>query len=323
MATQEIEQPEIGTIIKTILLTSAVIVLPGLEWSFMGWSQVFLPLLSFLLLGRFGGHAGKRLLLSSTALALLVYIVMGRLELFLFSAALLFSGYVLFRSAERQDPAPLSGLKTAVCLAGAWLLIMVLLSAGTGTSAYGQLLKTLDRSIVETVEYYRQSDDVSSETMVMLETTLYRMQTLVPMIMPAILGSMILMITWLTMVVGNMFRLKAFDNSAWVSYRYWQLPEKLIWAAILMGILTLLPTDLRAVGINILILLGIIYCFQGLAILVFFMNKWKVPLLLRSFFYVMIIFQSLGTLILLFVGIADIWLDFRKLKSAAETKGNA
>jgi hypothetical protein len=51
-----------------------------------------------------------------------------------------------------------------------------------------------------------------------------------------------------------------------------------------------------------------------MAIAVFFMNKWNVPLLLRSFFYVMIVFQSLGTLILLIFGIADIWFDFRKLK---------
>ncbi len=320
MTTQEIEQPEIGNIIKAILLTSAVIVLPGLEWSFMGWSQIFLPLLAFFLLGRFGGHTGKRLLLSSTAIALLIYIVLARIELFMFSASLLFSGFVLFRSAERHESPPVSGLKASASLAGGWLLIMIVLSVGSEASAYGQLLETLDRSIVETIEYYRQSDTVSSETLVMLENTLYRMQTLVPIIMPAILGSMILMITWLTMVIGNTFRLNVFEKSAWVGYRHWHLPDKLIWVVIIMGIMTLLPTELRVVGVNSLVLLGIVYCFQGLAILVFFMNKWNVPLLLRSFLYVMIIFQSLGTIILLFVGIADIWLDFRKQKSAAENK---
>lgn len=322
MATQDSEQPEIGIIIKTILLTTAVIVLPGLGWSFLGWSQIFLPLLSFLVLGRFGGHTGKRLLLSATILALGVFVALGQVEQFLFSSALLFSGFILFHSAERHESPAFSGLKTAVSLAAGWLLITAVLSAGAEVSLYGQLLKTIDRSIVETVEFYRQSDGVTSESMVMLETTLYRMQLLIPMIMPAILGSMVLMITWLTMVIGNTIRMKRFDSSSWISYRYWQLPEKLIWAVIIMGVLTVLPTGLRIVGINSLILLSIVYCFQGLSILVFFMNKWNVPLLLRSFLYVMIIFQSLGTLILLFAGIADIWLDFRKLKPAA-TDGNA
>jgi len=320
VATQEIEQPEIGIIVKTILLTTALIVLPGLQWSFFGWSQIFLPLLSFFLLGRFGGHTGKRVLLCATTLSLVVYLMLGGIELFLFSFALLFSGVILFRSAERHESPALSGFKTAGSLAGSWFLVVVILSAGSEVSVYDQLLKTLDHSIVEAVEYYRQSASISSENLVMLETSLYRMQLLVPMIMPAVLGSTVLMITWLTMVIGNTIRLKTFDDFAWDSYRNWQLPEKLVWGGIVMAVLTLAPTGLRTVGINCLILLGVIYCFQGLSILVFFMNKWNVPLLFRSFFYVMIIFQSLGTLVLLFVGLADIWLDFRKKKPVTTTK---
>jgi len=103
-------------------------------------------------------------------------------------------------------------------------------------------------------------------------------------------------------------------------FRQWSLPEKLIWAVIAMGACILIPVEpLPKIGINCVLLLIIIYCFQGLSITVFFMNKWKVPILLRSFFYVMIVFQSLGTLVLLFFGIADIWLDFRKLKTHAVT----
>lgn len=320
MTPQQIEHPEIGIIIKTILLATAVIVLPGFQWSFFGWSQIFLPLLSFFLLGRFGGHTGKKVLLCATILSLVVYIMLGGLELFLFSFGLLFSGVIMFRSAERHESPSLSGLKTAGSLAGSWLLAVIMLSAGSEVSIYDQLLKTLDHSIVEAVEYYRQSGSISGENLVLLETSLYRMQLLVPMIMPAVLGSMVLMITWLTMMIGNTIRLKTFDNFAWDSYRNWQLPEKLVWGVIIMGVVALAPSEFRAIGINCLILLGIIYCFQGLSILVFFMNKWNVPLLLRSFFYVMIIFQSLGTLVLLFVGLADIWLDFRRQKPVATTK---
>ncbi len=45
----------------------------------------------------------------------------------------------------------------------------------------------------------------------------------------------------------------------------------------------------------------------------FFLDKWNVPIVFRSFFYVMIVFQSFGTALLLVAGIADIWFDFRKL----------
>jgi len=321
VATQDIEPPEIGRIINIILLSSLVMVLPGIEWSLFGWLHVFLPLLSFFLLSRYGRYTGMRLLLSAVTISLLVSLVVSSLDLFVFSFTLLLSGFVLYQSADRHESPALSGFKTAASLAGGWLIVMTILSAGSELSAYGQLLKTLDQGIIEALEYYRQSDTVSTETLVVLETTLYQMQVLVPMVMPAILGSLILMITWLTMVIGNTLLLKTSGRAVWSSYRSWQLPEKLIWVVIIMAVLALIPTQpLRAVGINSLILLSIIYCFQGLSIVVFFMHKWDVPLLLRSFFYVMIVFQSLGTLVLLFFGIADIWFDFRKLKLATTNK---
>lgn len=316
MATQDIEQPEIGRIINIILLTSLMLVLPGIQWSLFGWLHVFLPLLSFFLLERYGRYTGKRMLLSAVTISLIVSLVLSSFDLFVFSFTLLLSGFVLYRSADRRESPALSGFKTAASLAGGWLIVLTVLSAGSEISAYGQLLRTLDQGIIEALEYYRQSDAVSPETLVVLETTLYQMQVVVPMIMPAILGSLILMITWLTMVLGNILLLKTSGHAVWSGYRSWQLPEKLIWVVIVMAVLALIPTQpLRAVGINSLILLSIIYCFQGLSIVVFFMHKWDVPLLLRSFFYVMIVFQSLGTLVLLFFGIADIWFDFRKQKS--------
>jgi uncharacterized protein YybS (DUF2232 family) len=81
-----------------------------------------------------------------------------------------------------------------------------------------------------------------------------------------------------------------------------------------MGVGTFLPiAGFRTVALNILILLSLIYSFQGLSVAVFYMNKWNVPILMRSFFYVMMIVQTFGTIILLVLGIADVWLDLRKI----------
>jgi uncharacterized protein YybS (DUF2232 family) len=315
VAIQGNEQPDVGKIIRTILLASLVIVLPGLHWSLFGWLHLFLPLLAFYILGMYGGFTGKRLLFTSVAISLLVYLLLKNFDLFVFSIALLLSGYVLFSSVERHDSPAFSGLKGALALSGGWITIFIILSMGSEISSYGQLINSLDDGIGDALDYYRQSGEVSGETLVMLETTLYRMKVLIPLIMPSILGSFILIITWFTMILGNMLLLKTSGNAPWTSCRYWQLPEKLIWVVIGAGILAMLPMQIiRPIGINSLVLLSIVYCFQGISIAVFFMNKWNVPILLRSFFYVMIIFQSLGTIILLILGIADIWFDFRKLK---------
>ncbi len=309
------QQSNIGKICRSILLVSLIIVLPGIQWSLFGWLHIFLPLVALYSLGKHGEYTGKRLLITSIVISLLIYLLLNNFELFIFSVVLLLSGYVLYFSAETHDSPALSGLKSSLALAGGWVAIFTVLSLGSDVSAYGQLIKSLDDGIGDALTYYRQSGDISGDTLVMLEATLYRMKAIIPIIMPAILGSFILFSTWFTMVVGNILLLKTSGKAPWINFRYWQLPEKVIWVVIGAGILALLPIQtFRYIGINLLVLLSIVYCFQGLSIAVFFMNKWKVPLLLRSFFYVMIIFQSVGTLILLFFGIADIWFDFRKLK---------
>lgn len=315
MASQGNEQQNLGRIARIILLVSLVIMLPGVQWSLFGWSHLFLPLLAFYTLGTYGGYTGKRLLLTAVVLSLIVYLLLRNFELFVFSTTLLLCGYVLFISAERQDAPALSGLKSSLALAGGWVAIFTVLSLGSEMSAYAQLMRSLDDGIGEAIDYYRQSNDISGDTLVMLEATLHRMRVIIPMIMPSVLGSFILIITWLTMVLGNMLLLRTSGNAPWVNCRYWKLPEKVIWVVIGAGIFSLLPIEfLRPVAINSLILFSIVYCFQGMSIAIFFMHKWNVPLLLRLFFYIMLVFQSFGTLILLICGIADIWFDFRKLK---------
>ncbi len=315
VASQENKQPKIGGIVRSILFASLIIILPGVQWSLFGWLYIFLPLMALYTLGSYGGFTGKRLLGIAVAISFVAYLLLRNFEFFVFSFALLLSGYVLFLSTERQDTPAVSGLKSSLTLAGSWVVILVALSIGSDVSAYGQFLSSLDEGIAEALNYYRQNNDISAETLVMLETTLRWMRVYIPLIMPSILGSFILVLTWFTMVLGNILLPKTGGTAPWVSYQFWQLPEKIIWLAIGAGLFAILPIQLlRIIGINVLVLLSMIYCFQGMSIAIFFMNKWKVPLLLRSFFYVMIVFQSFGTILLLIFGIGDIWFDFRKLK---------
>ncbi len=308
------DQPGISRILNTILVISLILVLPGINWSYFGWLHMLLPLLSFFLLSRYGFHLGNRLLLTALALAFVVFLVMQRVDFFFFSLSLLPVGYVLVLAANHKDSPAISGLKGALTLTVCWFVAFTGLSIGSEVSFYAQLINTLDTGISEALRYYRTSTSVSSETLMLLESTLLQMKIIVPIIMPAMLGSFILLITWFTMVTGNKLVYKICGKAPWEQYSHWQLPDKLIWIIILFGILALISAyPLRKIGINGLILSAIVYCFQGLSIGVFFMHKWNIPTVFRVFFYVMIIFQSFGTVLLLFLGVADIWFNFRKL----------
>jgi len=315
VASQGYQQPEIRNVLVIVLLASLAIVLPGLQWPLFGWLHLFFPLLVFFLFSRYGSDTGKKLLLTAVVIACIVNLFTGEIVLFLFSSSMLIPGFVLHRSADCGESPSLSGLKGCLALAGGWLIVAVFASVSSEVSVYSQMLYAFDQALSEALEQYRQGADIYAETLIVIEATISQLKAGIPIIMPGIIGSLILFIVWLTMVLGNSLVARTRGVAVWPSFRQWVLPEKLIWAIIVMGAFVLIPVEpLPRIGINCVLLLSVIYCFQGLSITVFFMNKWKVPRLLRSFFYVMIVFQSLGTIVLLFFGIADIWVDFRKLK---------
>lgn len=315
-------QPDIKRIFGNIFIIFAALTLPGVAWSLFGWVHLFLPLMVFVYLTRYGLNVGNRFILAGAGLALLAGILTQSVQLLFFSFSLIPAGYILAKSGIQGETPALSGFKGATTQAICWALLVVGLSAITGESPYASLLETLHSGIDEALAHYRQNETLDPDAMMMLETTLYQMKAVIPIIMPALFISCALFSTWLTMVLGNRLTLRFFKQQIWPSYRQWQLPDKLIWLGIGSALLAFIPLDTgRAVAVNILILLSVIYCFQGFAVCVFFMNKWKVPLLLRSFIYVMIVFQSFGTLILLIAGVSDIWFDFRKLKNPQSISG--
>jgi uncharacterized protein YybS (DUF2232 family) len=108
-------------------------------------------------------------------------------------------------------------------------------------------------------------------------------------------------------------------RAQWLSlstFREWKCPEPLVWAFIACGFVLFVPTAeaVQIVALNILLVIGVCYFIQGLAILAFFFHKNNVPRFLRSATYVLIIFQQMFTVVVAALGLFDLWADFRRLK---------
>jgi uncharacterized protein YybS (DUF2232 family) len=147
------------------------------------------------------------------------------------------------------------------------------------------------------------------------------MKMVLPLIMPSILTGVALLTIWIAMTAGNRIAFVLTGRSPWPQYRFWRLPDRLVWLMIAAALIALIPAGiLKAGGINALIVGGLVYWFQGLAVCTFFLHKWNVPVLLRAFLYVMVVFQSFGTVILFGTGLADVWLDFRKIRKPVDTE---
>jgi uncharacterized protein YybS (DUF2232 family) len=104
----------------------------------------------------------------------------------------------------------------------------------------------------------------------------------------------------------------------WFSLRFlreWKAPELLVWGLIASGfVLFLSGAGLPgAVALNLLLVIGACYFGQGLAVIAYFFNKNNVPRFLRSLTYILIIFQQIFTLLVVGLGLFDLWGDFRRL----------
>jgi len=101
-----------------------------------------------------------------------------------------------------------------------------------------------------------------------------------------------------------------------VSLREWKAPEQLVWALIACGFIPFIPGlgSIRSLAFNLLLVIGAFYFAQGLAVIGFFFAKNKVPRFLRALTYVLIVFQQIFTLVVVGLGLFDLWGDFRRLR---------
>ena len=97
----------------------------------------------------------------------------------------------------------------------------------------------------------------------------------------------------------------------------WKAPEHLVWGAVAGGIAVLSGHELaEQFGLNLLLLLFVIYFFQGMAIISHSLNKRGVSAFLKGAAYILAVWYF--SVIVALVGLFDIWADFRKLSPAKE-----
>ena len=92
-------------------------------------------------------------------------------------------------------------------------------------------------------------------------------------------------------------------------------PDLLVWGVIGLGVLLALPVGaVKYVAVNCLIILMLVYFFQGIAIISFFFQKKGSPAFLKVFCYGLIAVQIYFLILVIGLGFFDNWINFRKLE---------
>jgi uncharacterized protein YybS (DUF2232 family) len=125
----------------------------------------------------------------------------------------------------------------------------------------------------------------------------------------------------LILLANVLFLCRRFPSrrAEWLSVtnlREWNGPEQMVWALIACGFVLFIPglDGLRLIGANILLVVAAFYFAQGLSIIAYYFHKNNVPRFLRAITYILIVFEQIFTLLVVGLGLFDLWGDFRRLK---------
>lgn len=298
-----------------LLLFSAFFFIPALSPSLFGWLNGFLAVPVFYLLTINGFRSGVTKLQVSLLIAGIGALLLHRLEFYLFSLTLVPLGCSLFRSAATQESAAVSGGKGVAVLGLTWLVFWGVYGTVTGTNPYKYLLELLDLGFQQSLEFYTSKEaGLAPEVVFTLQEVTNGMRKAMPALLPGLLASALVITVWINMATSNsLINWYCKGTFPWGKYSTWKLPEQLVWVPILAITVMLIGTgDLQYTGAWMLLISGLLYFFQGLAVFIALLERWNVPVYIRGMLYFVLIIQSYGLLILALLGISDIWFDFRK-----------
>lgn len=195
--------------------------------------------------------------------------------------------------------------------AGGALLAAAAYAAARGV-AVGELIGRFVRSEVDQAIALYQKAELPQEQIEELKTVAEGMADFLVLAWPGLA----------IVATGGIFLLTVRFLSAFSAGRYevpgvpfsdWKAPELLVWVLIVSGSGALLGNGWPyRISVNVLTVVLPVYFLQGLAVVTWFFRKRNVSPLFRSLGYLLAVALNPLPLIVMGMGIFDLWVDFRK-----------
>jgi len=224
-------------------------------------------------------------------------------------------GLILSEVLRRNYSIETTVLFSVVTFLGLGLVILLYLSIMQGKGPLYFIQSYIAGVVQENIHIYSQLGG-SSEQIELLKKYADQITRFFTNLFPAIVLVGTAFFVWLNILAGRILFQK---NGMWYpdfgDLSRWKMHDKFVWLLIISGIFVVVPFGaLRIVGLNVLVLLLLFYLFQGLSIIQFYCNKKNIPLFMRVIGYFLIFAQQFLLLLVIGLGVIDVWADFRKLE---------
>jgi len=183
------------------------------------------------------------------------------------------------------------------------------------TETKGEMVRLIEQDLRGAISAVLKELGSSSPETQEMEKNLLETVPLIVRIMPGVFVSCTLGISWLNLLVLLRYcRSAATEYCDRTKLTLWKAPEFIVWFVIAGGLMALLPVgDMKMPAINLIIVMGTIYFFQGIAIVAFYLERWQSPFYVKGFVYALLFLQQFASMAAAVLGLFDVWFDFRKL----------
>lgn len=299
----------IGVVITMAIITVAVY-MPLIGF----FGSLFLPLPILFYRSKLGRKTG--LIVPAVAVGILFVLAGGiSIDVFFFVEMLLL-GFLLSELFEMN----LSIEKTIFYACGGVILtaliVLILYSNLSATSIKSILANYIAQNLELSIALYR-SMGASEDFIQKFSASLDQIQYGLIRIIPAMVTASFLLVTWSNLLMARpLLKRRGLFFPEFGPLNLWKTPDNLVWVLIGSGGLLVIPGSIfKIIGLNCLLVLLMVYFFQGIAIVSFVFAKKNFPRPLRVFLYSLIAFQQIILLLIIGLGVFDMWLNFRKIKS--------
>jgi uncharacterized protein YybS (DUF2232 family) len=194
-----------------------------------------------------------------------------------------------------------------------WCSFIVLQSLSAGEEPWHLVEDYIGRNIQESIQFYAQLD-IPAEQIDLLKDNFKQITNFLANIFPSLVLVSASFIVWLNILAAReIFQRTGMWYPDFGDLSRWKAPEGLIWLLIAAGGMLLVPVSLaRIVSLNLVIVCLFAYLLQGLSIISFLFKTKNVHRSFRILCYFLIFVQQYIILLLVAVGVFDLWVDFRK-----------
>lgn len=211
-----------------------------------------------------------------------------------------------------------SGSRAVFWTTAANLLIfaagVIVYSTVSGLNLQQLITAEISSSLKQALDLYEKGG-VKGEDLELMKRSMSTAADLLKRLYPALVTALFVGIAGCNLVLLKKTIAKTTVNINIGDFSTFRNPDLLVWILIAAGSALLLPiSQVATPTLNILLVVTLLYFFQGMAVVSAFISKNSAATILRVILYALLIIQPYLLILIAGIGLFDLWVDFRTPK---------